>query len=85
MEINESAISPHGARYNSSSIAVVEFILDTLPKLGTPAWVLYTNLQASFTTKPQDVWHVRCPFNITDNTSTTHQRAIAKILKVLNQ
>ena len=84
MQIGTSAIGGHGARFNSSSIAIVELILDTLPKDGTPAQVLFTYLQASFTSNPKDIKHFRCTFNIkSQDLILKHRQKVGTIVKTL--
>ena len=86
MQIGMSAIGNHGAWFNSSSIAIVELILDTLPKDGTPAQVLFTYLQASFTSNPKDIKHLRCTFNLhRKDLIPKHRRKVGTIVKTLNR
>lgn len=78
MEISQNAISGHGARLKGSSLAIVELILDSLPKKGTPAQVLFAYLGACFTSNPQDLRHFRCTINVNAKTKDLqpHQRKL---------
>ena len=81
MEISQNAISGHGARLNGSSLAVVEFILHTLPRKGTPAQVLFSYLEACFTLNPWDLHLFRCFIKADTKHLESHQRK----LNALNQ
>lgn len=85
MEINSSAIGAHGARINTSSIAIVELILDSLPKFGTPARVLFTYLQGSFASNPDEIKYIQCPFEINDVDIVTHQEQMQSIAAELEK
>jgi hypothetical protein len=69
---------------NGTSLAIVEFILDTLPDQGTPAQTLFANLQACYTSNPGDLKHFRCVIKIKSNLDP-HRRAVDKIVKKLNR
>lgn len=84
MEISSRAVSGHGSRLNGTSLAIVEFILDTLPDQGTPAQTLFANLQACYTSNPGDLKHFRCVIKIKSNLDP-HRRAVDKIVKKLNR
>jgi hypothetical protein len=84
MEISSSAVGDHGARINASSLAIVEFVLESLPQLGTPGHVLFTYLQASFTSNPDDLKYFKCPFDIDPGNLEPHEEkksALAAALK----
>lgn len=84
MRITEHAIGGHGARFNSSSIAIVELILSSLPQAGTPAQVLFTYLQACFTSNPDDLKWFRCTLDVDPDNLKTHQHKIKNIICSLN-
>ena len=85
MEIVSSAISAHGARIRTSPIAIVELILDKLPALGTPAQVLFSYLQASFASNPDDLEFLRCSFNIDPSNLGPHQERMSEIVTTLKK
>lgn len=83
MVVTDRAIGTHGARIHSSPLAIVEFILDSFPKIGSPAQVLFTYLQGCFTSNPNNIKFLRCAFNITPNTRSQHQRRTNQIANSL--
>lgn len=85
MKISDHAVSVHGSRLNGRSLAIVELLLDTLPDQGTPAQVLFTNLQACYTSNPGDLKHFRCVIKIKSGDLEPHQRAMRKIAIQLNR
>ena len=85
MQISETAISGHGARLSSSSLAIVEFILGTLPQQGTPAQVLFTYLQACFTPNPNHLEHFKCELDINRNDLAPHQAKLRKLARSLGR
>jgi hypothetical protein len=85
MEISSNATNAHGTRVNTSSLAIVELILDSLPKLGSPARVLFTYLQASFASNPDDIKLVSCPFEIDPKNVESHKKKISRLVAELKK
>jgi hypothetical protein len=85
MEISSNATSPHGTRINTSSVAIVELILDSLPKPGSPARVLFTYLQASFVSNPNDIKLFSRSFEVDPDDQKSHQRKIRTLVTELNK
>lgn len=85
MEIASSAIGAHGARIRTSPIAIVELILEKLPAVGTPAQVLFSYLQASFASNPDDLKFLRCSFNIDSGNLGPHQKRMSEIATALKK
>src|ERR1700753_98560 len=85
MTIGRTATGTHGRRFNCSSLAIVELILDTLPACGTPAKVLFTSLQASFPLSPTDLKHWSLSFSVNPDDIKSHQDEVEKIVNELNR
>lgn len=85
MRISETAVASHGARFDSSSVAIVEFILASLPQKGTPSQVLFTLLQSCFTLNPTHLKHFKIEFNLDPSDLASHEKKVANLLKSLNR
>ena len=86
MLIGDTTTGGHGVRFNGSSVAIVELILHSLAKEGTPARVLFPFLQACFTSNPKDIGYFRCTFDIHGSERMLpHQKNIKILLRKLNE
>lgn len=85
MVISPTATGGHGARIKNSPIAIIELILDSLPKLGTPASVLFSYLQGNFVSDTSAVKYFQCPFNIEPQGLATHQQQIRSLVAKLER
>ena len=68
-----------------SPLAIVEFLLESLPQNGTPAQVLYTYLQACYTPNPGDLQHFRCPLNVNTHNLKPHLTKVDNLVKKLKR
>ena len=85
MEIASRTTGGHGAQIQTSSITIVELILESLPKIGTPAQVLFVYLQGTFVSNPDQITHTQVAFDIDSGNISTHQREIRKIVTDLRR
>lgn len=83
MVISSKTVGSYGARFDTSSLAIVELILDNLPKIGTPAQVLYVTLQAAFSSDPDAIKFIRCEFDVLPDQLETHQDKMKNIAESL--
>lgn len=85
MEIAETATGGHGARLNSSSLVIVEFIMTSLAKEGTPAKVLYSYLQGFFTKNIRKLKFIRIKFDIDPEDPEPHKKNLSEVVETLNR
>lgn len=85
MKIASSAIGDHGARIETSSLAIVELILEKLPAAGSPGEVLFNYLRASFASNTDDLKFYRCAFNIDPTNLGIHQQEMGSIVTSLKK
>lgn len=85
MKIAETATGVHGVRLSNSSIVIVEFILRSIAKEGTPAKVLYTYLQGCFTINPRRLKFIRFKFDIDAENLGPHQDELMSLVQSLKE
>lgn len=85
MEIAETATGVHGVRVSNASVVIIEFVLSSLAKEGTPAKVLYTTLQGCFTMNPRRLKFVRVKFDINAEDLELHEEVVNNLVQTLNE
>jgi hypothetical protein len=86
MEITERATSGHGARMDASPLAIIELHLASLPAAGTPARVLKTFLDATFSPNPEDLKFFHQKFDIDGEKAVgRHQAKMKKLVTSLRK
>jgi hypothetical protein len=85
MEISRRATGTHGARLNTSPLAIVELFLEHVCPTGTPAHVLHTYLQATFAENPGDLKLFQRKFNIKTANLSRHRRSMEKLVSSLEE
>ena len=86
MEITQRATGGHGAGMNASPLAIIELHLASLPTAGTPARVLHTFLEATFSPNPKDLSFFHQKFDINGEKGIMpHQRKMKKLVSSLKK
>jgi len=89
---NGMAISAHNPansrkqRVRTPSLVIIEFVLDQLPKAGTPGALLHLSLVQNYVVEPDKLHHELIPFNIGGQDQLDrHIEHMAKTVKALKK